>query len=112
MTDDFSGFSVLTIAAHGDARERDVWRDAAAIPASVMIDGLELEEERWQQLADFFEAQWKSLKEAFVAARKHDKFIEYLSLKELLPIRCTPPDDSLAGPIAASGTIIARSYAH
>lgn len=89
-----------------------LWRDAAAIPTSEMIDGLQLEEELWQHLADFFQAQWQSLTEAFIAARKHDKFIEDLSLQGLLPIRCTPPDNFLAGPIAASGTIIARSDAH
>lgn len=89
-----------------------LWRDAAAIPTSEMVDGLQLEEELWQHLADFFQAQWQSLTEAFIAARKHDKFIEDLSLKGLLPIRCTPPSPSPAGTIAASGTIIARSDAH
>jgi hypothetical protein len=29
MVDDFSGLSGLTIAAHGDARERDLWPDVA-----------------------------------------------------------------------------------
>jgi hypothetical protein len=29
MTDDYSGLAVLTLACHGDARERDVWRDVA-----------------------------------------------------------------------------------
>jgi hypothetical protein len=89
-----------------------LWRDAAAIPTSEMIDGLKLEEELWQQLAEFFQAEWKSLTEAFIEARKHDKFIDDLGLKGLLPIRCTPPDDSLAGPMAASGIVVARSDAH
>ena len=89
-----------------------LWRDAAAIPTSEMIDGLKLEEDLWQQLAEFLQAQWKSLTEAFIEARKHDKFIEDLGLKGRLPIRCAPADASLAGPMAASGIIVARSDAH
>jgi hypothetical protein len=30
MADRFSGLSVLTIAAHGDSREQDVWGDVAS----------------------------------------------------------------------------------
>jgi hypothetical protein len=87
-----------------------LWRDAATIPAAEMIDGLTLEEDLWQRLAEFLQAQWAALTEEFIEARKHDKFIGDLGLNGLLPIRCAPSEASLAGPVGASGTIIiARS---
>lgn len=90
-----------------------LWRDAATIPAAEMIDGITLEEELWQRLAEFLQAQWASLAEAFIEARNHDKFIEDLGLNGFLPIRCAPSAASLAGPVGASGTvIIARSDVH
>ena len=90
-----------------------LWRDAATIPAAEMIDGLKMEEDLWQRLAEFLRAQCASLTEEFIEARKHDKFIEDLGLNALLPIRCAPSDASLAGPVGASGTIIiARSDVH
>ncbi len=90
-----------------------LWRDAAGIATAEMTDGLKLAEDLWQRLAEFLQAQWASLAEAFIEARKHDRFIQDLGLNGLLPIRCAPPDASLAGPQGASGTIIvARSDVH
>jgi hypothetical protein len=90
-----------------------LWRDSATIPTAEMIDGFKLEEDLWQRLADFLQAQWMSLTDAFIEARKHPQFIDDLGLIRLLPIRCAPPNDSLAGPVSASGTIIvARSDTH
>lgn len=95
------------------SRSPMLWRDAATIPTEEMIDGLKLEEDLWQQLAGFLQAQWLSLTDAFIEARKYRQFFEDLGIKGLLPIRCTPPDNFLAGPVSASGTIIvARSDTH
>jgi hypothetical protein len=59
------------------------------------------------------QTQWEALTAAFVEARKHDKFIAALGLKEFLPINCAPAEASISGTMAASGTIIvARSDAH
>ena len=85
-----------------------LWRDAAAIPASKMIDGIKLENDLWRELSGFLQLQWQSLTEAFIEARKHDKFLTALRLHERIPIRCTP----VAMSIAASGTAIVRSDAH
>ncbi len=89
-----------------------LWRDAATIPATEMIDGLKLEEDLWQRLAEFLQEFWASLTKEFIDARKYDKFIEDLGLKAFLPIRCVPSGASLAGPVSASGTFVARSDVH
>jgi hypothetical protein len=88
-----------------------LWRDSAAIPTAEMIDGLSLEDDLWRQFAQFLQTQWKALDEAFVGARKHDTFVRDLGLQGLLPIRREPVAPSLLGPLAASGTIVARSDA-
>lgn len=84
-----------------------LWRDTAVIPTSEMVDCLELENRLWLELAHFLQAQWKSLAELFIEARKRDDFIKELGLDALLPIQCEPL--SIASPSAASGTIVARS---
>jgi hypothetical protein len=88
-----------------------LWRDAAAIPTAEMVDGLAFESDLWGHLAQFLQTQWKALAEAFVEAREHDTFVRDLGLRGVLPIRCEPVAPSLVGPLAASGTIVARSDA-
>jgi hypothetical protein len=89
-----------------------IWREAAAIPASEMVDGLQLENDLWRELANFLQVQWKSLAETFIEARAHNGFIEDLGLNALLPIQYRPAPPSVAGLFAAFGTIVARSDAH
>jgi hypothetical protein len=72
-----------------------------------------LEEDLWRQLAEFLQAQWMSLTDAFIETRRYDQFTDDPGLKELLPIRRAHANDSLAGPASPSSTIIvARSDAH
>jgi hypothetical protein len=89
-----------------------LWRDAAAIPTEELIDGLKLENDLWGRLAEFLQAQWKALTEAFIEARKQEQFIKDLGLRALLPIGCASSSPSLAVPQAASGTLVASSDAH
>jgi hypothetical protein len=88
-----------------------LWRDIAEIPNGEMVDGLRLENQLWQQLASFLQDQWISLTKAFLQARQLSKFVADLGLASFLPIRRPPSVVSLAGPVAASGAIIARSDA-
>lgn len=86
-----------------------LWRDVAAIPSGHMIDCIECEDRCWQGLTTFFQTQWAALTDVFVQARQYPKFLADLGLAAFLPIRLISNTASLAGPSAASGTIIARS---
>lgn len=78
-----------------------LWRDAAAIPASEMIDGLELANDLWRQLSDFLQSLWDCMERYFVEAREYSKFLSDLELRKLIPIRCNA--------IATLGNIVVRS---
>ena len=80
------------------------WSDTEGIPTDQMIDGLNLQESIWTELAKFLQRTWQTLAIGFLTAR--DKFVGEVGLSAFLPISDVTGTFSTASPIAASGTII------